>query len=158
MSDGLDEADARIVAALQADGRAELLDIAAETGLPGTTVRDRLAALEDRGVVRGHTVRVDYDRAGYACPVVIRLRVADDAVPTVTERLRDCPRIHSVYELTGPWNLFAVGRFRSREEFDTYCSRLVTDAAVEAVDVDVVAETVKEGEPVAPRVPVTPRE
>lgn len=155
---GLDDADARIVAALQADGRAELLDVAATTGLPGTTVRDRLAALEERGVVRGYTARVDYERAGYACPVVVRVRAADDAVAAVADRLRECPRIHSVYELTGEWTLFAVARFASREEFDGYCSRLVTDPAIEAVDADVVTETVKEGAPVPPRISVTARD
>lgn len=158
VSEDLDPADADIIAALQSDGRAELLDIAAETGLPGTTVRDRLAALEERGVVRGHTVRIDYERAGYTCPVVIRLRSADDAVDEVTDRLRECPRIHSVYELTGEWNLFAVGRFSSREEFDAYSSRLVTDPAIAAVDADVVTETVKENVPIPPRVPVLPRD
>lgn len=140
----VDEVDARIVAALQSNPRAELLEIADATGIPGTTVRDRLKAMEERGVVEGYAALVDYDRAGYGTTAIVRLRVRDEAIDAVAERLRERERFRTVYEKTGRWNLFAMGTFGSEAEFDSYSKQLVTDSDVRAVDVEIVARTVTE--------------
>jgi DNA-binding Lrp family transcriptional regulator len=148
--DGVDETDAAILAALQSNGRAELLAVADATDIPGTTVRDRLKAMEERGVVEGYTARVDYDRAGYGTTAVFRLQVPDDSLDAVVGRLRERERFRTVYELTGAWNVLAVGTFGSVAELETYSKQLVTDADVTAVNADVVSRTVTAEKQVQP--------
>jgi Lrp/AsnC family leucine-responsive transcriptional regulator len=64
MSPPLDEIDRRIVAMLQADGRATQLEIAAEVGLSQPAVADRIRKLQERGVLRGYTALVDAHKLG----------------------------------------------------------------------------------------------
>ena len=52
-------ADELLLSVLREDARAATADIARKLGLSRTTVQNRIARLEQQGVIRGYTVRVD---------------------------------------------------------------------------------------------------
>ena len=54
----LDETDRRLLAELQADGRLTQVALAARVGLSRTAVQERVARLEEAGVIRGYTIRL----------------------------------------------------------------------------------------------------
>lgn len=54
----LDDTDRRIVRELQADGRLTHVALAARVGLSRSAVQERVARLEDGGVILGYTVRL----------------------------------------------------------------------------------------------------
>jgi DNA-binding Lrp family transcriptional regulator len=69
---GLDDLDRRILHELQRDARGvSSRDIADRVDASSSTVRKRIARLEDTGVVTGYHADVDYDRAGYQLHVQI---------------------------------------------------------------------------------------
>jgi DNA-binding Lrp family transcriptional regulator len=87
--EGIDDLDRRILHALQTDARgASSGDLARRAGVSASTVRKRIARLEDEGIVTGYRATVDYERAGYqlhvqvACtaPVAERDTLAADAL------------------------------------------------------------------------------
>jgi DNA-binding Lrp family transcriptional regulator len=135
--------DERLVAALCRDGRADLRPIAESVDAVPTRVQKRLRALEEGGVVEGYTARVDYEALGYRT-AVLRLRVELSAVERVTERLREADAFVTVYETSGPFTVFAVGKFASEEAVAARLRELHADPDVEAVDCDLVS-TVTEG-------------
>ena len=66
MSDKLDETDQAILEALQRDARnTSSEEIASRLGTSGSTIRKRIKRLEERGIIKGYTAQVDYDRSGY---------------------------------------------------------------------------------------------
>lgn len=88
MKDGeLDRVDEQILVALQRDGRATITEIAERLPVSGNTVRNRVRAMEEAGVIRGYTIDVDYIRAGlpfhyqFTCtaPISERSRLAEGA-------------------------------------------------------------------------------
>jgi DNA-binding Lrp family transcriptional regulator len=105
---------------------------AAETG-------ERLAALEDDGVVEGYVPRLDYPALGYQT-VIVRVDVDEDAVDAVLEDLRG-PPVTDLYEVTGRYNVVCVGRFESRAALDAVLAALATDDRVRSVTGDVVLAT-----------------
>ena len=144
MTEQLDgQLDERLVAALCRDGRADLRPIAESVDAVPTRVQKRLRALEEGGVVEGYTARVDYEALGYRT-AVLRLRVELSAVERVTERLREADAFVTVYETSGPFTVFAVGKFESEEAVAARLRELHADPDVEAVDCDLVS-TVTEG-------------
>lgn len=145
-----DHIDEQIVAAFQRHGRAELLDVADATGIPGTTVRDRLKALEEKGVVQRFAPRVDYEAAGYARTVVVRPDVGHAAVDAVTDRLRANDAVRNVYEVSGKWNVVAIAAFRTCDAREAFVDELATASDIGAVTADVVEKTVVENEPLDP--------
>lgn len=139
-----DTLDRRLVAALCADGRADVRSLAAETDTAATTVQDRLRALEDDGVITGYSARLDYDRLDYET-AIFQLAVDHEDVDDVTARLRENPAFVTVYETSGPHTVVAVGKFGDENAIGSCLQELHADAAVRAVDL-VRADVVSEGD------------
>jgi len=74
MAVALDEQDLRIVGLLLKDGRAPAAQIAEQIGLSRPAVADRIAKLEQMGVIRGTTVVVDPTALGREITAFIAAR------------------------------------------------------------------------------------
>jgi DNA-binding Lrp family transcriptional regulator len=137
--------DRQLVAALCRDGRAAIESLAEETGAVATTVQKRLRALEDEGVIEGYTARLNYDRLGYRTAIV-RLAVDLDAIEAVTARLRNKPEFVTVYETSGPFTVYAVGKFEDEAAIAACLQELHADSDVHRVETEGVASIVREGD------------
>lgn len=85
----LDDVDRAILQLLQRDARnLTAVDIAERTGVSDGTVRNRIANLEERGIIEGYAPMIDYEQAGYqlelrimcTAPIVDRERLANEAL------------------------------------------------------------------------------
>ena len=65
--EGMDEIDKRILRVLEADARTSLRKIAEEVGVALGTVSNRVRRMESLGIIRGYTVLLDPDKAGWGC-------------------------------------------------------------------------------------------
>lgn len=66
MSHELDDLDRYILYVLQQDARhTSSSDIAAEMDVNPSTVRKRMHQLEDRGIITGYHIEIDYEAAGF---------------------------------------------------------------------------------------------
>jgi len=63
MNAPLDPVDQQILYFLQTDSRTPITAIADELNVSDNTVRNRIAKLEDRGVIEGYSAKVNYDHA-----------------------------------------------------------------------------------------------
>ncbi len=131
----MDRLDKELVTALFRQPRAELIDVAAETEM--VAVQKRLSALQTDGTVAGYTAKVDYERLGYRT-VIVRLAVDLGSIDDVTDRLREQPAFVTVYQISGPFTVFAVGRFESEAEIATCLHELHADPDVRTVDTSAV--------------------
>jgi DNA-binding Lrp family transcriptional regulator len=135
--------DERIVAALCRDGRADVRAVAEAVGSVPTTVQERLESLESRGAIRGYTARIDYEALDYRTAVV-RLAVDLADIEAVTTRLRETSAFVTVYETSGPFTVFAVGKFEDEAAIGACLRELHADPNVDGVDCS-VASTVRDG-------------
>lgn len=56
---GLDEKDLLLLHALQKNSRASLVALSRDVGLSRSATHDRITKLEEQGVIKGYTIRVD---------------------------------------------------------------------------------------------------
>ncbi|WP_226039476.1 HTH-type transcriptional regulator Lrp [Natrinema sp. DC36] len=138
--------DAKLVNSLLGDGRASLRSLAEELDVSVTTVSNHLSTLEDEGVIQGYTPRVDYDAAGFDVTAVIQLQVEGNALPDVTETLRDHRQMTSVYEVTGDYDVIAIGKFEDTDGMNEQIKQLLTDPDIKASNTSVVLNAVSENE------------
>ncbi|WP_449404596.1 HTH-type transcriptional regulator Lrp [Haloferax mucosum] len=138
--------DAKLINALLGDGRASLRSLAEELDVSVTTVSNHLRDLEDEGVIEGYTPRVNYDALGYDVTAVIQLKVEGSALPEITERLRTEKQMISVYEVTGDYDIIAIGKFRDTDGMNTQIKKLLTDADIRESNTSVVLNAVTENE------------
>ncbi|WP_439027682.1 HTH-type transcriptional regulator Lrp [Haloarchaeobius sp. DT45] len=138
--------DAKLVNALLDNGDASLRSLAEELDVSVTTVSNHVSALEEEGVIRGYTPKIDYDQLGYDVTAILQLKVEGSALPDVTERLRQEKQMVSVYEVTGDYDVIAIGKFEDTDGMNTQIKRLLTDPEIKESNTSVVLNPVCENE------------
>jgi Lrp/AsnC family leucine-responsive transcriptional regulator len=98
---GVDSTNLRLLAELQADARLSLAELGRRVGLSSPAVADRLARMEEEGVIRGYRAEVDPRALGFALSVVIRIRPAPRELRKVADVARDTPEIVQCDRVTG---------------------------------------------------------
>ncbi|MGL5865703.1 MAG: Lrp/AsnC family transcriptional regulator [Dermatophilaceae bacterium] len=101
----MEEVDQRIVALLAGDGRISYTDLGKALGMSTSAVHQRVRRLEERGVVRGYTARVDHGQLGRALTAFISITPLDPAAPDdIPDRLRTVPEIEECHSVAGDEN------------------------------------------------------
>lgn len=136
--------DRRLIRALQRDARRSMRQLAEELDVSTSTVRNHLRDLEERGIIRGYKPVVDYARLGYGLVAVMRIKARGDAIPRIVEDLAADSRLTHVYEITGDFDVLAVGRFRSDAEMNREIKRLLAVDGVVGTNTSIVLEVHKE--------------
>ena len=100
----MDAIDARLLSALQRDGRQTVTDLAAAIGLSPTPCARRLARLEAEGVIEGYSARVDQARIGFPVSVFIQVELesqSKDAIDAFERAVRRFERVMECHLMTG---------------------------------------------------------
>jgi DNA-binding Lrp family transcriptional regulator len=138
--------DARLINALLGDGRASLRSLAEQLDVSVTTVSNHLRDLEDEGVIEGYTPKVNYDALGYDVTAIIQLKVEGGALPEITDRLNEQKQMISVYEVTGDYDVIAVGKFLDTDGMNAQIKELLSDVDIRESNTSVVLNAVVENE------------
>jgi DNA-binding Lrp family transcriptional regulator len=138
--------DAKLINALLGDGRASLRSLAEELDVSVTTVSNHLRDLEDEGIIRGYTPVVDYEALGYDVTAVIQLKVEGSSLPEITDRMKTQKQMTSVYEVTGDYDVIAIGKFKDTDGMNDQIKALLTDEDIRESNTSVVLNTVVEND------------
>ena len=114
----LDDKDRAILAELRQNAKATTKSIAEETGIPRTTVHDRIMKMEERGVIRKYTVIPNYEHLDLATTAYVFLAYdARDDIPQeeVAAALTEMEGVFEVHMISGDWDMIAKVRGRSVE-------------------------------------------
>lgn len=98
---GFDDANLQLLAELQQDARLSLAELGRRVGLSSPAVAERLARLEEAGVITGYRAEVDPRALGWALSVVIRIRPAPRELAKVAELARRTPEVVECHRITG---------------------------------------------------------
>ncbi|MCA8900321.1 MAG: Lrp/AsnC family transcriptional regulator [Hyphomonas sp.] len=100
----MDTIDAKIVRALQQDGRLTNLELAETVGLSPSPCLRRVRNLEAAGVIRGYSALVDQKACGYPITCLVRIRLSNHSQETVQafeKKIADTDAILDCYLMTG---------------------------------------------------------
>ncbi|GAD53071.1 transcriptional regulator, AsnC family [Halarchaeum acidiphilum MH1-52-1] len=138
--------DAQLINALLGDGRASLRSLAEDLDVSVTTISNHLKDLEDEGVIKGYTPVVDYDKLGYDVTAILQLKVEGTALPDLAEHLRAHKQMVSVYEVTGDYDVIAVGKFLDTDDMNYLIKELLGDQDIKESATSVVLNAAAENE------------
>ncbi len=138
--------DRKLVNELLGDGRASLRSLAEDLDVSVTTVSNHLSTLEDEGIIDGYTPKVDYDALGYDVTAILQLKVEGSSLPEVTETLRQHKQMVSVYEVTGNYDVIAIGKFSDTDGMNAQIKELLVDPEIKESNTSVVLNAAKEHE------------
>jgi len=99
---GLDRTHLRLLDLLQSDGRMSITDLAQSVNRAESTVRERIDALEQRGILRGFRAVVDMRKLGFTTQAFVRADCKPGAAHQIAKALETIPNITRVTLTTGP--------------------------------------------------------
>jgi Lrp/AsnC family leucine-responsive transcriptional regulator len=97
----IDPTNLRLLEELQQDARISLAELGRRVDLSSPAVAERLARLEDAGVIKGYRAEIDPRALGWALAVIIRIRPAPRELTKVAELARRTPEIVECHRVTG---------------------------------------------------------
>ena len=138
--------DTELVNALLGDGRASLRSLSEELDVSVTTVSNHLNDLEAEGVIEEYSPTLDYDALGYDVTAVVQLNAEGSALPEISDRLREHEQMLSVYEVTGEYDVVAIGKFSDTDDMNDEIKALLDDPGILETNTSVVLNAVTEHE------------
>ena len=109
--------DRRMLAALRADARMSITDLAQTVGVSRTTARTRLEMLQSTGRIRRFTIETDVDVEGEVKAITL-VQLQGSMTRGVIRTLTRIPEISTVYSTNGTWDLVVEIRTDSLVSFD----------------------------------------
>ncbi|SUX28633.1 Lrp/AsnC family transcriptional regulator [Chromobacterium vaccinii] len=97
----MDRFDRKILAALHENARISFAELARRVNLSAPAVADRVAKLEQSGVVTGYHARIDPNRIGLPIACLIELTVKHLEYYLVIEQIRNTPEVIECASITG---------------------------------------------------------
>ena len=120
----MDALDYRILGMLSDDARRPFAELARELGVSQPTVAERVRRMEERGVILGSSLRLDYGKLGFPISAVVRI-VSDTRDQYRLEDIaRAQPQVVEMHRLTGEDCLIARVVARSVEELAALVEKL----------------------------------
>jgi Lrp/AsnC family leucine-responsive transcriptional regulator len=114
----LDDANLKLLAELQEDARLSFAELGRRVGLSSPAVAERLARLEEDGVITGYRAEVDPRALGLELGVVIRIRPAPRELRKVAELAQRTPEVVECQRITGEDCYFMKAYVRDVEHLE----------------------------------------
>lgn len=140
----IDELDRKIVRALNANARRSFREIAKEVGTSAPSVIHAVKRLESAGVIKGYVPVVDPGYFGIGLAAIIAVRFSKGKLLETQKRIAQDPHVAAVYDVTGDWDSFIVGRFSGREDLNGFIKGLLAVPHVDRTVTHIVLNVVKE--------------
>ncbi|MSQ14236.1 MAG: Lrp/AsnC family transcriptional regulator [Dehalococcoidia bacterium] len=145
----MDELDRRIVAILQADGRASNAKIARAVAVSEGTIRRRLKRLIQQGLITVTAV-VEPSKLGFQTEAIIGVQVDPNRLDVAATDLSKFHEVSQVSIATGAYDLFAWVNVRNADELGTFLKTKVGSVTgVRRTETFVILGTPKRGYGVA---------
>ncbi len=100
----LDDIDRKIIAALQAEGRLPIVDLADRVGLSPTPCQRRVKRLEEEGLITRYAALVSPAAMGFGLQALVEVTLEDHSEKTVEAfeaAIRARPEVVACYAVTG---------------------------------------------------------
>lgn len=117
--DVLSATDARILEALQRDGRRPYADLGADVGMSGPSAHERVKKLESRGVITGYTAVLDPSAVGLGVLGFSWITQAPGTAATdLTDDFAGIPEIEECHHISGEADYLVKIRARDTRDFE----------------------------------------
>lgn len=103
----LDERDKVIIEMLTKDARVPFTEIAKTLGISETAVRKRVRALEEKGVIRQYSIKVDPQKLGYNLISLTGVDTKPEKLFEVAEKLKAFEFVRELYLSSGDHMIMA---------------------------------------------------
>lgn len=146
----MDHIDAAILRALQRDSSLSQRALAEEVGLSQNACWRRLQAIRDRGLIVGHSLRVDRAALGLDVVAFVVLRTrrhSRDWLETFRQHVSNIPEVVDFYRISGEYDYMLKVVTHDIASYDRFYQRLIEKVELETVTTYFAMEAIVEQRP-----------
>lgn len=141
----IDELDRKILRTLKDDSRKSYRTMASELSTATATVIKRVKELEKKGIIRGYSADLDYEKLGYDIIAIVELTISKGKLIEVEREIAKIPNVFGMYDVTGTYDAILMARFKSRSGLNSMIKSLLKLEYVERTNTHLVLNVIKEG-------------
>lgn len=120
---GLDTTNLSLLAELQADARLSMAELGRRVGLSPPAVAERVARLEQDGVILGYRTEISPRALGFSLSAILRVRPAPRELHKTAELARETPEVVECTRVTGDDCYFMKMHVRDVEHLEEVIDR-----------------------------------
>jgi Lrp/AsnC family leucine-responsive transcriptional regulator len=143
----MDETNLHLLRLLQEDGRMTVADLARAVARSESTVRERLDALEEKGVLTGYHAQVDWSKAGLPATAVVRARCDLNQLPAAKRALSSMPNVTRALFTTGPRPVLLHMRVRDIQHLQSLLREALGSGHLMDVEAEMAIESLVDARP-----------
>lgn len=140
----LDRVNAALLDLLQRNGRMNFADLARGVKRGESTVRERIAGLETRGVIKGYRAVVDRHKLGYRVHALVRAEAPLNSISKVSERLAAIPQVVRAQLTTDPRPVVIELLALDLDDFGRVMEQRLAPAGLSNMEVSMVIQGILE--------------
>jgi len=140
----LDPTDLKIIDILKRNARTPVLKMSGILGISDVAIKKRIKKMEDLGVIRGYTIKIDYPKLGYRGLAIVGLDVESSALLEVAKKLVEKDNVKYVAISTGDHMVIATIIAKDNEELAAFIDELRKMKGVTKVCPAIVLEILKD--------------
>lgn len=120
---GIDEKDNQIVAMLRDNARLTYSEIGDKIGLTRVAVKNRMKALEEKGVIKGYHAEIDPLATPEMLPFIVEITTDAPSFSDISEKLIADERVVTLCETTSGCTLHAICIAKSMSDLRWFLQR-----------------------------------
>lgn len=123
--DGLDEMDQQILTLLIENARLSYSEIGDRVGLSRVSVKSRVQALEEKGIIEAYTTIVNPQKISGSVSCFFEIETEPAELQNVIERLYHCQVVTQIYRVTGDSRLHVHAVASSQQEMEWFIQEIL---------------------------------
>ncbi len=139
----MNDLDRQLIALLRENARMPVVALAKKLRVARATVQNRIARLEQEGVIVGYTLRLKPEEEVHQIRAIMSLAVESNREEAVMRQLRGHVSVVTLHSVNGRWDLVAELRLDTLEAFDRLISTIRAIPGVQATETSIVLATYK---------------
>lgn len=121
----VDAIDRKIIDILMLNSRLAYAEIGKQIFLSPSSVRERIKKLEDTGVIKGYSLRLDQTLMGNNLEVFIMLKIFSGRLKTALAEIESFSEVKEAFRITGQHNLHIRAALRDQLHLQQFIDKLV---------------------------------
>lgn len=143
-SQSLDTVDRKLINLLYSDSQMKYAEIAKTINISIGSVHNRIKALKRDGYIQKFTIQPNTESLGYDLTAIIQMQIDVSRLPEVNNDLHAISEITTIYNITGQFDIVAIGRFKNRHSLNVILQEILKISGVQRTSTHLVLQILKE--------------
>lgn len=129
----MNELDDKLIELLRTNSRASVTNLADQLGVSRATVKEHIARLEERRIIRGYTIRFHPEYEQHQVNAYVMISADPRLIGTIIQQIKQIPSVESLQTISGIYDLMTMITCESTVELDQAIDKITEIAGVEKI-------------------------